>query len=92
MGGTTGKDMVLGLRIIDAPGGPDVVVVENTEGGMEEGDESIGQQWRSALVMRNFTSHKRKTCSGDYGGPESRKRHYEVNVRKYVGLGVRQNI
>ena len=75
------------LNILDGPASPIVLLVENTKHGLDEEDEMIGQQWRNALVARGFTTTKRQIDSEDYGGPEKRKRHYEVSVRVNIGLG-----
>ncbi len=51
-GGTTGNDMLYGLNILDGPSSPDVLFVENITGGLEEAENSIGQQWRNELTSK----------------------------------------
>ena len=87
-GGCTDKDMVLQLQIVDGAAAPDALMIENLVLSMNDHDaESIGAQFRAALAARNLTSLKRAVLASDHGGPETRRRHYEFDIRKGATLG-----
>ncbi len=79
--------MVMALRILDGPCAPELIFVENTEKGLSEDDQTIGQQWRNELRAREFATIGRRVDSADFAGPESRKRRYEADLRKTNGNG-----
>ena len=88
--GCTGKDVHRALNILDADGGPDLFFVENLKKALGDASKtgSLGRFWRDCLVARNFTHLHRQVDSSKCGGPEKRIRHYEMNIRKEVGLGI----
>ena len=77
----------MALRILDGPCAPELIFVENTEKGLSEDDQTIGQQWRNELRAREFATIGRRVDSADFAGPESRKRRYEADLRKTNGNG-----
>ena len=79
--------MVMALRILDGPCAPELIFGENTEKGLSEDDQTIGQQWRNELRAREFATIGRRVDSADFAGPESRKRRYEADLRKTNGNG-----
>ena len=54
------KDMVYALNIVDGPSSPDVMLVENTQLGLQEDEDSIGKQWRNELTDREFATLAQK--------------------------------
>ena len=100
---STGEDIVSYCRNLDGPVPHKVGIVENVtdtlgkstgrdqedseSDGEESGDLSIGAEWRTQLDVRGFKHSSRTVEAQNNGGPQWRKRYYEVDVESCPELG-----
>ena len=96
---STGQDVCTYCSNLDGRVPHKLGFVDNTTGTLEdrdadnESDEelSIGAEWRIQMNFRGFNPLSRTVLADRHGGPEFRKRFYEMNASSSAELGALQN-